>query len=494
MTEQQHTTAGTDLLGDPAIAALIRAIQQRLGASPQLNTPEAARDMLWRVKSSHRDIRHGIDASASYRTQVQQLLELCAREVSWAEALAGAIEQVTQDPVAAAPLRTLADWRAAQKWVTVTELTHLQPLVQDIPEADALSAARACLPPLSADLPPHCTQAWPTVLHLLRRNILPSGLPPFLAFLEYLAASAPDQRGRLQRWTTGKAESWGLGNQLLQCRSAAADFVLPEPGHARVMFVLLPDGLNDDQYTLRMWHRDGIGSTSPALRDEDSRAVRGDELRAAVIQRLSQWVSQTTHTAQRPLIEFWLPLALVNQPVWEWCTDSRLPDPNAPVVVRSLDRLELPTIEEAWRARWESQINQQSDEPEPLTRVTAPQPAPSVPVTAEPAAPSEPVILQNPPSKRQGRAEFMEALRTGAPAILWHRYNCSPAFHTLAQRLIDDGPLDELPLRVNALRAGTLYGRPPSDTARDITFIWDDPENTLPAVHDLVAPAEAGLS
>ncbi|MEV1026810.1 hypothetical protein [Streptomyces sp. NPDC050264] len=494
MTEQQHTTAGTELSGDPAIAAQWTAIERRLGASPRLNTPEAARDMLWRVTSSHRDIRDHIDASAPYRMQVRQLLDLCAREVSSAETLAGAIEQVTQDPVSAAPLRTLADWRAAQKWVSVTEMTHLRSLVPKVSEARALSAARACLPPLSADLPPHCTQAWPTVLHLLRRNVLPSGLPPFLAYLEYLAASSPSERGRLQRWTTGKADSWGLQSQLLQCRRAAADYVLPEAGHARVMFVLLPDGLNDDQYTLRMWHRDGIGSTSPALRDEDSRAVRGNDLPTAVIQRLSQWFSQSPHTARRPLIEFWLPLALINQPVWEWCADSERPGADAPVIVRSLDRLELPTIEEAWRARWQSLINDQSDEPNPRTRANRPQPATPAPVATEQVITSDPVILQNPPSESRGRAEFIEALRTGAPAILWHRHDCSPAFRTIARRLIDEGPLDQLPLRVNALRARTLHDRAPSDTARDITLIWDDPDNTLPAVHDLVAPAEASLS
>ncbi|MEV6020699.1 hypothetical protein [Streptomyces sp. NPDC051997] len=429
-----------------------------------------------------------IDDQAPTATRVQQLLTACTGQADSAESLAEALDHVTDDSETTFPLRTIADWLAARSLLSDDELGELHHLIKDVPANDVRTVAQASLPRLSADLPRHCTGTWPTVLHLLRRNMLPNGLPPLLAFVEHLAAARPEHQGGLQDWSSGRAERWGLITELQSCRSAAASFTLPEPSPARVMFVLLPDGLQKDYYTLRMWHREGI-QTTPALRDEDTQTVSRGELPRTVAQRLTTWLQKTKDTTLHNLsIEFWLPITLVNEPVWEWCKDVALPTAGAVrnVSIRSLDRQQLPTIESVWRARWEG-----------LMQTADTRPARTLPlalsrdVTADKTG-HDPVILDSPPDDRDGRTQFLNALRSGAPAILWHRRDCSPAFRNAALNLINDGPLYELPDRISALRAGTLHTNTPNEFNRDITLLWDDPDNPLPTLHTLVAPSEAG--
>jgi hypothetical protein len=464
-----------------------RAIALHLDRNPVL-----ASETGWNLVAAYLAKHHAasldhIDAAAAPSIRIQQLLAACSTQAEAAEALAEALDHATGDPEISMSLRQAADWLTARTLLSDNELGELSTLVANIPGRQAVTVAQACLPALSADLPQHCTGAWPTALHLLRRNMLPSGLPPLLAFLEYLAAATEPQRSALQSWADRLATHWGVTEELRTCRLSAADFQLPQPTPARIMFVLLPDGLQKDYYTLRMWHREGVQAT-PALRDEDTQAVSHHELARTVAQHLRQWMRETKDTTTDNLsIEFWLPLPLVNEPIWEWCKDVM--DPARKILIRSLDRLQLTTIQSAWRARWESLME---STPQTSDHAAASQPVPGSHTEPESTPPPvrDPVILDSPPSDGQGRRQFLAALRSGAPAILWHRRDCSPAFHTAALQLIDAGPLHELPDRISALRAEAHPSTSSDDVVNDITLLWDDPHQTLPTLQTLVAPGE----
>ncbi|MFC9280183.1 hypothetical protein [Streptomyces collinus] len=491
MTDSAATPPTTGSTGR-TVGDLQRAIARQLASNPLLSTEAGWRSLTARLYRHHGPLLAHADESAPPAARIAQLVEACGAQADSADALADALDHATGQPDIALPLRTIADWLTARTLLTDAELSQLRELTEDVPPHEATASAQACLPFLSADLPRHCTGTWPTTLHLLRRNLLPSGLPPLLAFLEYLAAASRDQRMVLRAWADAKASDLGLSDELQACRQAAASFTLPERSPARVMFVLLPDGLQKDYYTLRMWHREGA-RTKPALRDEDTQAVSQTELRRLVAQRLRQWLQEAQDTAQDDLsIEFWLPLPLVNEPVWDWCADATQMHHSARnVLVRSLDRLQIPTIQSAWRARWEN-LMQTSDKPLTSDRVTPSTARTTAAQDSERPRPAQDlVILDSPPNDGEGRLQFLDALRNGAPAILWHRQDCSPAFQSAALQLIGAGPLHELPQRISALRAGHRHSAVTDDAVSDITLLWDDPTHTLPALHDLVAPSEA---
>lgn len=218
-------------------------------------------------------------------------------------------------------LRALSDQLAAKRLLSPAELTELRQLTEHSAFTQLHRLVEACLPPLSADLPQHCTSAWTTALHLLRRNALPGGLPPLLAFTEYLAAAQQQSAAAdpLRQWAQKKAAQWGTADSLLSCRAEADRFAAATPASAsRLTLVFFPDGLRSDLYTLRTWHHDVAANDSPSMRGEDAQ-VDFRQIAQAVYESIKRWVRRLAER-NSVSVEFWLPLTLVNQPVWEWCT------------------------------------------------------------------------------------------------------------------------------------------------------------------------------
>ncbi|MBY8877024.1 VMAP-C domain-containing protein [Actinacidiphila acidipaludis] len=490
MTDETRSPGSTEGTS-PTLTDLQQDLLTRLTDAPALTSPAGSRALLRLVA---RDPQTGLDdmpdTAAPPRVQLHQLVLSCTTRTDRADALADALDAVTGGPETAIPLRAMSDLLAARQWLGSGELDGLQRLVERTAVPDVQAVAQASLQPLAGTLPQHCTDAWPAVLHLLRRNVLPSGLPPFLAFMEYLAAAArgPAETTRqLRDWTERKASEWQVLTELHDCRAAADAQPVRRSAAARVMFVFLPDGLLNDYYTLRTWHREAGAEGAPTLRDDDKQIGQRDIPRT-VYQRLQQWGRQTGTSVRNLTVEFFLPLPLLNQPVWEWCRSANDPAglSRFDVVVRSLERLQTPTLHSKWRDRW----------------ATLQDPAAADPGAGEDTAPEETsrrhvVVLSAPPTLPKGRTELMDAIRSGAPAILWHRLDCgSTAFRASVRRLIDQGPLKDLPQRVSALHAdaGTAPVGEETDAVRDITLLWDDPDHTLPSMPALVPPGEAKAS
>jgi hypothetical protein len=105
-------------------------------------------------------------------------------------------------------------------------------------------------------------------------------------------------------------------------------------------------------------------------------------------------------------------------------------------------------------------------------------------VGLKPVGHRQPLVLSSPPDKGPGRQELLEAISSGVPAVLWHRLDCSDSFQRMAQTVVQDGPLRDLPGRVEALRMQT------GSDAAHLALLWDDPDRPLPALNPLVAPDE----
>jgi len=309
----------------------------------------------------------------------------------------------------------------------------------------------------------------------MRRNTRPDGLPPFLAFLEHLAASlAHPASQKLQQWNLAYAQSCGLEEPLKACRSSARP-ASRQTGSApehRIMFVLLPDGLDEDYCTLRVWHQ------HDQMSKDDDVLVRQADLQRVVRQRLAHWTNRKT--TRQILVEFWLELSLINLPVMHWCVTGDWTDGQTGmrVVVRSMNV--RPDDTRPWRAHWSDLVGQ---EPTPRRALCPPS-------TTTDQPPGRPLILTESPASPAGRAELLDALRQGVAAVMWDRSNTDvQRFRTYAQMLFDEAPLAQLPMRLTQVQAAR-DGSPQAEALQDAVFIWDDPDRELPKPDLLRSPDE----
>ncbi|GAA4561206.1 hypothetical protein GCM10023097_77290 [Streptomyces collinus] len=469
--------------------AVEKAMVEVLRTAPLLSEVPARRALA-------RMLAHALDRTFSGDESATQLPE---EHLSWivarcmeqgepteaADALARVVGTVTGDAEVTAQLRMLSDLQLARTRLGDEDLIVLRRLLQGQATSEARALARACLHPFPVHLPQHCTDAWSVALYLLRRNALPNGLPLFLVFLEHLAPVLDSSAAQeLRSWTDQYAQSQELQEQLTACRHN----VMAAPAHhresreSRVMFVLLADGLGDDHCVLQVWHQDGQTADAPPVRDSDAR-VRRQDLGPLVYERLQQAMAHIGQSG--PLtIEFWLPFTLANLPVVQWCRPGAEGPAHNRVVVRSLDRLETPAAHSSWQRRWDQMISSSSHERNAHeTPMEQPDAAPSV-------QPSEPLlVLTAPPDREEGQQQLLDGIRSGVPAILWHRSDCSSgSFRKYVRDLIDTGPLAELPARLGQLQQNKdCLG---SEALSDLTLLWDDPTRPLPVLKALTSPDE----
>ncbi|WP_406490535.1 effector-associated domain 2-containing protein [Streptomyces phaeochromogenes] len=411
---------------------------------------------------------------------VAALVALCAERPENTETLVAVMQSLDGDAQHIRQLRMLCDQRLAQTRFPEADFDLLRTLVEAVPVEEVQEIAASSMDLLPAPLPEHCTDAWSILLHLLRRNVPMHGLPPFMSFLEHLAASASTDGGEsLRSWNDELAQRSGRIAPLEECRAKAQSSAIRAVAdhERRLMFALMPDGLEDDVYVLGLWRTDS-SSHPPALRDSGMR-LRREEIAREVGKRLATALHTAIGRRPKLTVEFWLPMALVNEPVWTWCrTLEKLAEPTDDaytVVVRSLDRSQSPEWTTSLQQHWV--VTAESADREELADTTLRIP----PTTARTSC----VVLSEPPSFRQGKRELMEALEGGVPAILWDRHDCSSSFLRRARDVVATCSLEELPLRIGKLQREA--GRPDAQ----VILLWDTPDHTLPTLSPLVTPDEA---
>ncbi|MGW9300896.1 VMAP-C domain-containing protein [Streptomyces cyaneofuscatus] len=399
------------------------------------------------------------------------------------DALARAVGTVTGDDEVADQVRRLSDLQLAQARFAEDVLDKLQEVLAGAGSQDVRHIARACMRPFPVHLPRHCTDAWSVLLHLMRRNALPDGLPLFLLFLERLASTLEGAlQERVRSWVDAYARDQKLDGPLIQQRSRiAADPASEEVERdSRIMLVLLPDGLDEDYCELRVWHQPRHGEQAPPLPHGDARVHRHD-LEQTVGERLGRVLEHVERSAA-VTVEFWLPVALANLPVVRWC--HRIPHarqrPVLRIVVRSLDRPRTPESRHSWKLQWARMMD--GRHPEGESRSVS-----ASGISGAMAWDHRLLVLDAPPDEREGREQLRKGILSGAPVILWHRSDCaSEAFRQSVQRLVGAGPLAELPTRLVQLQTGP--GSLEQDALSDLTLLWDDPNRPLTVLKALTSP------
>lgn len=171
---------------------------------------------------------------------------------------------------------------------------------------------------------------------------------------------------------------------------------------------------------------------------------------------------------------------LANLPVAQWCRPARnaAGTSNYRVVVRSLDRDSLETTHSAWKQQWDQLIAGHDSGTQ--------DPAPDTETLPGPPAPGRLLVLNTPPDREEGRRQLLDGIRAGAPAILWHRSDCTSRSFRQHVRDLTKGSLADLPARLGELQhqSDSLGTGPLSD----LTLLWDDPNQPRPVLKALTSP------
>ncbi|MGH3623877.1 MAG: hypothetical protein ACRDQ5_19145 [Sciscionella sp.] len=393
------------------------------------------------------------------------------RDIAWLRVFGAAVVSAESRVLDVLPDIELERLRELLTGVSVPQLSTL-----------VVRAAGPGVPSMRRD-----ASAWEAVRYLLDFNACADGFPPVLTFVELLARQVGGVLGAdLASWNDAQVQRLRLVSALRSLRAANAS---PVDADLRLHLMVLVehDGLDPDRYLLSHWRQDDPGQWPPAR--GEVRAVAFDDLERAVDELVvSAEAAWSGHQGEIAL-EFVLPRALLNMPVHRWCKERNSGDPRPlsldyPVVVRSLERMTSPHWHRVWRNRWRTLVVDPS-----MARVYFPRPA----ETDEPyridVALKDPqlvsMVLSGAPSPQvEPGDELSAALRSGLPAVLWHRGDCSmDVLRTLVTRLAESGGLGDLPPRALSARqaayGGSLDQRLDPNAIHNLVVLWDDPRRLV---------------
>lgn len=388
----------------------------------------------------------------------------------------------------------------------ITELVAASPVLAVLPEAEFRRARsllgrfphpdpQGLLHAAAGDLP---LPARPVATlqeafdFLAGANARPDGLLPVLALVEHAiaagAASGVDRQviDDLRGWNDDQSKRLDLVKPLEIFRSQLTQGVA-EPAPACLVVQLSKHGISSDEYLLSHWRQRRPGSWRPE-RGEDQ-IVALDEVEAAVEQLVGSVEEDWGERPGRPVLEFVLPLQLLNNPM-EWLpTASHSSSATAlcldyPVALRSLERMRARRYHRRWRNRWQQLMaaprivchwdttGERGHDPVRWnSTLAADDRLVSVALTAPP--------LPEP----EGRQATLEAaLRAGVPLAVWDRRPTPPGdFRKRVDKLLK-GTAAELPQRVRQLRSEAATAAAPRREAhagRHLAVLLDDPNRMV---------------
>lgn len=340
------------------------------------------------------------------------------------------------------------------------------------------------------ELPPQCSTVWRLFVFLAGSNAGPSGVPPCVLLLKWLAECVPDPviASTMRKCYRSLATQWELVDQLDDVMSGNAT----HQDQARPVYLLIqidPDPMDSDQLLVSHWRQWDPHEWRPQRGDD--RTIPSSALEAEVdniIDGLESMLGASADAANSEDIglEFVLPMELLNFPVQHLrkkaLAGRMVPlAVDHPIVLRSLERLRTPRLHLSWRRRWERSAGKRM-------RPYWSQPSGSdyfVRLTAELSADQHvfSLILSEPPEAgNNAHLEVAAALQAGIPAIVWHRLDCSSSqFRDAVRTMVADGALIHLPRRVTELRhdALKLGTTTPGHPGWEIAILWDDPTRLL---------------
>ncbi len=433
------------------------------------------------------ELGHALGGALGYRElsvlrpQIVELVTVCVDRPGGLRCLVDCLELLEPGSDQTIALVRLADeWQVVELFADY-DLPWLRGLLSTV---DATGELRRLVAEARATpAPPWCRSAWDLFTHLASANSH-AEVPPWLPLLDRLATAVPEASvDRMREFVAQLAKDWGVADRIEASQPSP-----PTPvGTAYLVIQFEKYGGDDDTYIMSHWYQWASAVWQP-IRGED-RHIPYRDLEAAVDQVINEterrWADQTGTVT----IEFVLPWQLINEPVDTWRKElqSRMPSPlttEYPLVIRSLERIRASQWHRVWRSRWQGLAGRDSERQ--LIHCASRHHA-DVQLEATLKRESGIAVLvlsESPTADSVGERQLLVGLRSGMPAIIWHRTRSSTKdlCQTVASMVGDQasGPgVIGLPHRATRLRQ-SAWSEDPKGLDQHIghgfVILFDDPD------------------
>ncbi|WTA10610.1 hypothetical protein OHB08_42430 [Streptomyces phaeochromogenes] len=456
-----------------------------------LDAPEG-RDLLISMLASRLPELSNIRRHSRTRHEMLEIVRACLREPRGLPELLTTLHDYAPNSAPVLRIRELVLTTQVLAVLPEAELRRVRSLLARVRHPDAhgvLYAAAGDLP-----LPDRQVSTLQEAFDFLARaNARADGLLPVMVLVEYVVAGFEKSDIRrqishdLQEWNDTQAAKLGLREQLTTLRAEVAQSPAAQPAPACLVVQLSKDGMSPDRYLLSHWRQIRPGPWRPE-RGEDQIVALGD-IEATVERLVNRAEQDWARRPGRPVLEFVLPIHLLNHPV-EWLQLASHSSAatalclNYPVVLRSLERMRAREFHRRWRNRWQ----QLTDDPAILCLWDTTGQRTHDPVrwnsrlTADERLVS--VALNTPPLPGPGGSQAMleAALRAGVPLAVWDRRPAAPGESRKRVKKLLKGKAVELPDRVAKLRseaATAASTQRDSHAGRHLAVLFDDPNRIV---------------
>jgi hypothetical protein len=183
----------------------------------------------------------------------------------------------------------------------------------------------------------------------------PNRLPPLFEFVDYIGHHPPQSTwAALHRWIESVGQRLGFVDHAVvdeMCQVTEDRMT----GNVRFYLVaeLRADRLNPDRYFLAAWRQ--YEDEPEEVLHESDRSVPWAEAIATTHTLMRQLSTRVETTAEQRVLELIVPRGLITRSLDQWPVDPVLPSAigtNYPLVLRSFDRLDDPSMHGDWGRNW----------------------------------------------------------------------------------------------------------------------------------------------
>lgn len=423
------------------------------------------------------------------RPWLLQLVGRCSRVPDGLTCLARCLGYVEQQSDTVASL-----WRLADEWEAVdffgVDLRPLRQVLQEMQSpAKLTSLARRASRSRTQELPAWCDTGWAVFLRLAGDNTAARELPVSMVFLalaaeQFMADGHVENAEHLRRWNRRQAADRELTDQMAdwqRSREAVEPQTSLLPAYLMIQFE--PDGVDPERYYVSHWRQSDTEGWHPI--PGETLHLHHDELPSEVEALIERTEERWSDLRQSVVLEFILPWELLKEPVEWWVkeSDSLSPTPlvmDYAVLIRSFERLRKAAWHRPWHNKWRLLSERPAD-----THAYWNRPGTTYFHLERELKEDEHavcLVLAEPPGtdSPSSRQEYVAGLRSGVPAMIWHRGDCSdPAFKEAVADIVQDRGLAGLVERTWRWRKEALALGPDAwegHVGRHLAILLDDPE------------------
>jgi hypothetical protein len=309
----------------------------------------------------------------------------------------------------------------------------------------------------------------------------PGRLPVLFEFVDHIAHRSPQfTRSGLHRWMDSVCRRIGEDHSAVDKLCRTTDNRVASSGHFYLVAELRPDQLRADQFFLAAW-RQHEGEAEEALYQSDD-SVGWNEAITITHDLMHQLAESLRGTEEERVLELIVPRALVTNSLDQREVGKVMPaaiGTHYPLVLRSFDRLEDPSLYGAWARNWRwIKQHDATAGVEAIREIESHERDMVQALRGELMRDGPPAIVLMltalPISESLGVDAYTAGLHGGAPIMLWSRDDAAALELVKAIRAACADSLLTLWKHVFHLRLGALASTDAGMVGRHTVIVFDD--------------------